>query len=175
MPQQRILMGVIGRPHGVRGLVHLHSYAANPADLPSYGPLSDDRGRRFRLRWRSEGVAEVFEIVEGKRVRVADRTAADKLVNTRLSLDRADLPPPDEDEFYLSDLQGLRAVAEDGREIGTVSAVHDHGGGVYLEIGPLLLPFTRACVPDVDVAGGRLTVVPPAEVVVAEDRKDTAA
>ena len=73
MPQQRILMGVIGRPHGVRGLVHLHSYAANPADLPSYGPLSDDRGRRFRLRWRSEGVAEVFEIVEGKRVRVADR------------------------------------------------------------------------------------------------------
>ena len=175
MPASRILMGVIGRPYGVRGLVRVHAYTAEATDLPAYGPFDDGSGRRLALRWRGDGIAEVSEIVAGAAVPVADRTAADKLVNTRLYLDRADLPPPDEDEFYLSDLQGLRAVAEDGREIGTVSAVHDHGGGVYLEIGPLLLPFTRACVPDVDVAGGRLTVVPPAEGVVAEDRKDTAA
>ena len=168
-------MGVVGRPHGVRGLVHLHSYAAEPADLPSYGPLADERGRRFGLRWRGEGVAEIYEVVAGKRVKVADRAAAEKLVNLRLYLERERLPAPDEDEFYLSDLQGLRALTPDGRELGVVTAVHDHGGGVYLEIGALLLPFTRACVPDVDVAGGRLTVAPPAEVVVAEDRKEAAA
>jgi 16S rRNA processing protein RimM len=76
-------MGVIGRPHGVRGLVHVNSYTADPADLPSYGVLDDDRGRRFRLKWKSEGVAELFEIIEGKRVAVTTREAAQALVNTR--------------------------------------------------------------------------------------------
>ena len=175
MPEQRILMGVVGRPHGVRGLVHLHSYAADPADLPSYGPLSDERGRRFRLRWHSEGVAELSEIIEGKRVRVADRTAAEKLVNTRLYVARAQLPPTGADEFYLADLQGLQAFAPDGRALGTVDAVHDHGGGVYLEIGAVLLPFTKACVPEVDVAAGRITAVRPDEIVVPADAKEAAA
>ncbi len=172
-------MGVVGRPHGVRGLVHLHSYAADPAALPSYGPLVDERGRQFRMRWHSEGVAELFEMADGKRLRVPDRTAAEKLVNTRLYIERASLPPPDADEFYLSDLQGLQVMTVDGRDLGPVTGVHDHGGGVYLEIGTLLLPFTKACVPGVDVAGGRITVALPAEVVVAEDRaeasRDTAA
>lgn len=167
-------MGVVGRPHGVRGLVHMHSYAAGPDGLTAYGPLSDERGRRFRVRWHSEGVAELFEIVEGKRVRVPDRTAAEKLVNTRLYIERSKLPPPDEDEFYLSDLQGLRVLTGDGRELGTVTSVFDHGAGVYLEIGQMLLPFTRACVPVVDVAGGSITVVLPDEVVV-EPRAESAA
>jgi 16S rRNA processing protein RimM len=168
VPQQRILMGVVGRPHGVRGLVHVHSYAAEPSDLPSYGPLLDERGRRFALRWHSEGVAELAELVDGKRIRLADRTEAETLVNLRLYVERERLPAADPDEFYLADLTGLLAVTPQGHELGQVAAVHDHGGGTYLEIGALLLPFTRACVPNVDIAAGRLTVVVPAEVVPAE-------
>ena len=168
-------MGVVGRPHGVRGLVHLHSYAADPADLPGYGPLSDDQGRVFRLRWRGEGLAELTQIVDGTRVRVADRAAATRLVNTRLYLDRDRLPAPAEDEFYLADLQGLRAVTRDGREIGAVDAVHDHGGGVYLEIGARLLPFTRACVPAVDVGAGHIVVDLPDEIEVRPDGRAEAA
>jgi 16S rRNA processing protein RimM len=164
MPEGRILMAVMGRPHGVRGLSHVQCYAADPAGLARY-KLLDERGRNFRLRWQGEGIAELFEVVDGKRVRVADRTAAEKLVNLRLYVDREQLPVPDEDEFFLVDLVGLAAIAEDGRELGRVAAVHDHGAGAYLEIGPHLVPFTRACVPVVDVAGGRVTVVPPEEVV----------
>ena len=100
-------MGVIGRPHGVRGLVRVTSYAE---DLTAYGPLTDAKGRRFVLRWRGEGVAEVAELVGGAEVKVADRTAAEKLTNTRLFVDRAQLPEPEEDEFYLADLIGLAAV-----------------------------------------------------------------
>jgi 16S rRNA processing protein RimM len=157
-------MGVIGRPHGVRGLMHVHSYTADPADLARYSPLADDRGRLFALRWHSPGVAAISEVVDGKRVPVADRATAEKLVNVRLYADRARLAPPAEDEFYLSDLIGMHAVGPDGAALGAISAVHDYGAGASLEIGPLLVPFTRACVPSVDLAAGRATVVPPAEI-----------
>jgi 16S rRNA processing protein RimM len=165
MPDQRILLGVIGRPHGVRGLVHVVSYTADPADLASYGKLADESGRQWSLAWRGPGVAELRD---AQGVAVADRNAAEKLVNTRLYIDRARLPQPDADEFYLSDLVGLTATAPEGAELGRVTVVHDYGAGASLEIAgagaPLLVPFTRACVPEVDLAHGRVVVVPPVEV-----------
>jgi 16S rRNA processing protein RimM len=162
----RILLGVIGRPHGVRGLVHVHSYTAEPSDLASYGVLDDDRGRRFRLRWKTEGVAEVFQIVQGKRVPLTTREAAQALVNTRLYVPRDKLPPPGEEEFYLADLMGLEAFDPEGRVLGRVDTVHDYGAGTSLEIGRIIVPFTKACVPTIDIAAGRITVVLPPEVVV---------
>ena len=164
MGARRIRLGVIGRPHGVRGLLHVQSYAADPASLAAYGPLDDGRGRSFRLRWHGEGIAQVSEIVAGRPVPVADRTAAARLVNTPLFVPRDRLPPPAPDEFYLADLVGLAAVTAEGRALGPVAAVHDYGAGASLEIGTLLVPFTRAAVPQVDLAAGRLTVVAPAVV-----------
>jgi 16S rRNA processing protein RimM len=166
VPENRILMGVIGRPHGVRGLLRVTSYTE---DLAVYGPLSDAKGRRFVVRPRGAGVAEIAEIVGGAEVKVADRAAAERLTNTRLYVEREQLPEPEADEFYLVDLIGLTAVDVSGASLGTVSAVHDYGAGVSLEITrggapPLLVPFTRACVPDVDVVAGRLRVEPPAEI-----------
>jgi len=159
-------MGVIGRAHGVRGLVRVTSYAD---DITAYGALSDAKGRRFVLRWRGAGIAELAELVGDAEVKVADRTAAERLTNTRLYVDRAQLPEPEPDEFYLTDLVGLAAVDAACVRLGTVCAVHDYGAGVSLEIEregapPLLVPFTRACVPEVDVAGGRVSVVVPAPV-----------
>ena len=171
MPDSQILLGVIGRPHGVRGLVHVTSYTAEPADLVAYGVLSDAKGREFALSWKADGVAEISEIVDGRKVKVTDRDQAGKLTNTRLFVDRDRLPAPDEDEFYLSDLVGLTAVGPDGQEIGQIAAVHDYGAGTSLEIAreagdSLLIPFTRVAVPEVDIAAGRLVVVPPEEIVV---------
>jgi 16S rRNA processing protein RimM len=165
MPQDRILLGVIGRPHGVRGLVHVVSYTADPEDLAAYGALTDEAGRLWTLAWRGTGVAELRD-TEGRAV--TDRTAAEKLVNTRLYIARERLPAPAPDEFYLADLVGLAATAPEGAALGRVAAVHDYGAGASLEIAgdgvPLLVPFTRACVPEIDLAAGRLVVVPPAEV-----------
>jgi 16S rRNA processing protein RimM len=106
----------------------------------------------------------VAEIVAGKRVPVTDRATAERLVNLRLYLPRERLPPPGEDEFYLADLVGLEAVDPAGRVLGPVAAVHDYGAGASLEIGALLVPFTRDAVPSIDLAAGRMIVVPPAEV-----------
>ena len=119
------------------------------------------RRRQFRLTLKGPDLVAV----EG----VADRDAAQRLTGTKLFVAREALPPTDEEEFYLADLIGLRAVTEAGEALGTVRAVEDHGGGSFLVIegaSEMLLPFTRQIVPVVDLASGRLVVVPPAEVLV---------
>ena len=162
---RRVLMGVIGRPHGVRGLVRVQSYTAEPADLASFYPLADERGRQFALRWvGGDGIAEVFSVEGGLRRKIADRDAAAKLTNVRLYVDRSQLPKADKDEFYLADLVGMEAVEPSGRSLGHVAAVHDYGAGASLEIGARVVPFTKAAVPVVDVAAGRMMVVLPEEV-----------
>ena len=162
MTGKRILVGEIGRPHGVRGLVKLRSFTADPDAIASYGPLTDEAGtRRIALTVLAEGLGRI----EG----VADRDAAARLTGTRLYVDRDRLPPPEDEEYYLADLVGLAAATEAGQSLGTVRAVEDHGAGAFLVLdGPpeRMLPFTRAVVPVVDIAGGRLVVVLPDEIVV---------
>jgi 16S rRNA processing protein RimM len=163
MVGKRIMVGEFGRPHGVRGLLRLRAFTADPAAITAYGPLSDEAGtRQFRLTLKGPDLVAV----EG----VADRDAAQRLTGTRLFVAREALPPTEEEEeFYLADLIGLRAVTEAGDVLGVVRAVEDHGGGSFLVIegaSEMLLPFTRQVVPVVDIASGRLVVVPPAEVLV---------
>jgi len=168
---EKILMGVVGRPHGVRGLVRVHSYTADPADLDQYAPLLDAKGRAWTLEWRSEGVAALRDAA-GRLV--ADRTEAEKLTNLQLFVDRDRLPPPDEEEFYFADLIGLAVHGQDGAPMGQIAAVHDYGAGIFLDVARngaanLLIPFTRAAVPDVDIPARRVTVVPPDELEVREN------
>jgi 16S rRNA processing protein RimM len=178
MPDRRIQLGVIGRAHGVRGLVKVTSHTADPADLTAYGPLSDAEGRVYALRWQADGIAEVSRVVDGAAVKVTDRAQAEKLTNTRLFVDRSALPPADDDEYYLTDLIGLTAVDLSGSALGTVSVVHDYGAGASFEIvgpgAPLLVPFTAACVPAIDLAAGTLLVVMPDEVVVPAEAEQAA-
>ncbi|WP_043360686.1 ribosome maturation factor RimM [Belnapia sp. F-4-1] len=170
MAGTRILVGEIGRPHGVRGLVKLRSFTADPAAIAGYGPLTDEAGvRHFGITLLAEGLARV----EG----IADRDAAARLTGTLLYAERDRLPPPDEEEYYLADLIGLRAETEAGEGLGAIRAVEDHGAGAFLVLeGPpeRLVPFTRAAVPVVDLAGGRVVVVLPDEVVVPPTAEDAA-
>ena len=162
MATAMILLGEIGRPHGVRGLMRVRSFTAEPEDLIAYGPLTDAAGtQRFTL----ELLAPDLIRIEG----VTDRDQAARLTGTRLHVPRDALPPPeDPDEFYLSDLEGLAAATPEGVALGRVRAVEDHGAGAFLVLeGPpeRLVPFTRAAVPLVEITAGRIQVVLPAEVV----------
>ncbi|ACI53004.1 16S rRNA processing protein RimM [Gluconacetobacter diazotrophicus PA1 5] len=175
MDRERILMGVVGRPHGVRGLVRVHSYAAVPEDLTAYGALIDEHGQVWSLRWRGDGIAELRDAAGQA---LSGRDAAQAMVNRRLYVARTSLPEPDQDEFYFTDLIGMdvRAQGTDA-PLGRVLVVHDYGAGVSLELGgqghaPLILPFTRACFPVVDVAAGRIEAVLPDEIEVQGDLSD---
>jgi 16S rRNA processing protein RimM len=170
---ERIQLGVIGRAHGVRGLVKVTSHTADPADLTAYGPLSDADGKLYALTWKGNGIAEVSRIVDGVKVKVADRTQAERLTNTRLFIDRTALPPAEDDEYYLADLIGLAALDPNGSALGSVAVVHDYGAGASIEIvgngAPMVIPFTAACVPTVNLAAGHIVVVPPDEILAAPE------
>jgi 16S rRNA processing protein RimM len=171
---RKVLIGAIGRPHGVRGFLRVQSFAVPPAAIAGYGVLSDEAGREYRLRLVSDGDMPVVRI-DG----VRDRDAAQRLTGTRLFAEREAFAPEAEDEFYHADLVGLRAEDAAGQVLGQVAAVNDFGAGAMLDIArsdgeTLLLPFTRAAVPVVDLEGGRVVVELPAEIVV-EPRAEPAA
>jgi 16S rRNA processing protein RimM len=158
----RILIGIVTGPHGVTGAVRIKSFTARPEDIAAYGALADDTGRRFALRLVGAGKGVLIARLSG----VEDRNRAEELRGLRLYLPRAALPPAATDEFYHADLIGLAAVTGDGTALGRVRAVHDFGAGDTLEIEraaapPAMVPFTRAIVPVVDLAGGRLVIDPP--------------
>ncbi|HTH18356.1 MAG TPA: ribosome maturation factor RimM [Magnetospirillum sp.] len=167
----RVCVGAIVGAHGVRGQVRVKSFTAEPADVAAYGPVeSEDGASRFKLKVMGEAKGLVIAKLEG----VNDRNAAEALRGVRFYVSRERLPKTDEDEFFYSDLVGLKAEAVDGSVLGTVRGVADFGAGELLDIGlaaggSLMVPFTKAAVPVVDVAGGRVVVEPP---VYAPDEKD---
>jgi 16S rRNA processing protein RimM len=160
-----VLLGRLGAAHGVRGEIRLQSFTADPSAIAAYGPLFDASGRRRFViaSLRPAGKDMFVARLEG----VADRNAAEALTGAELYLPREALPAPEEDEFYLADLEGLRVETRDGATIGVIAAVRNFGAGDLLEITPpeggetLLLPFTKIVVPVVDIAGGRVIVEPP--------------
>jgi len=169
MAEERVCLGVMVGAHGVRGLVKVKSFTEDPADVAAYGPVSDAAGHRH---WRLEVTGQAKGVVLVRIQGVTDRDAAQALHGTRLYVERAALPALEEAEtFYHADLIGLRVEDGDGRNLGTVRAVENYGAGDVLDVaGPdgqsFLLAFTRAAVPLVDLAGGRLVAAPPDEVVV---------
>ena len=156
----QILVGVIGAAHGVRGDLRLKSYTGAPEAIANYGPLSTEDGRLLRIAAARRLKDDILVVrLEG----IEDRDAAESLTNTRLYIDRARLPPSDPDEFYHADLIGLRAETSGGDLIGYVVALQNFGAGDLLEIAPagsesLLVPFSKAFVPIVDLAAGRIVV-----------------
>ena len=164
---ERVIVAKIGAAHGVRGEVRLKAFTEDPMSVARYGALETEDGTR---RFEIEAVRPARDMLVARLKGVADRNAAEALTNLRLYVARAKLPKPAADEFYYADLVGLAATTADGSAFGTVKAVHNFGAGDLLEIEPanggatVMLPFTEATVPAIDLAGRRLVVAPPADV-----------
>ncbi|MPZ39116.1 MAG: ribosome maturation factor RimM [Rhizobiales bacterium] len=159
---QRICVAQIGAPHGVRGEVKLWPFTADPLSVATYGPLeSEDRAARFEIETLRTAKDHLVARLKG----VNDRDTAVRLTNTKLFVSREKLPETDaDDEFYHTDLIGLAVVDTDENTLGSVAAIHNFGAGDLIEVMPtqggttVLLPFTEAMVPVVDVAGQRIVV-----------------
>ncbi|MFD1911594.1 ribosome maturation factor RimM [Halodurantibacterium flavum] len=166
MAQERVCVGAIAGAFGVRGEVRLKSFCAEPGAIADYAPLwSEDGTRSFGLR--------IIRAIPGgfaaRLTGIGTKEEADALRGLQLYADRDRLPSLPDDEFYHADLVGLAVFDTGGAEIGRVRAIHNHGAGDILEIfapgrrHALLLPFTRAVVPTVDLAAGRIIADPPDE------------
>jgi 16S rRNA processing protein RimM len=164
-----VVVGRIGRPHGVRGDVTVEVRTDDPdlrfvpgailaTEPANRGPLTVTRAH-----WHGATLLLRLERADG--TPIADREAAESVRNTELLVDVADLPELDDDSFYDHQLVGLDARTVDGTAIGTVTAVRHEAQELLVVARPggrdVLIPFVTAIVPTVDVAGGFLVVDPP--------------
>lgn len=167
MPPSRLVqIGVIGAAHGVRGEVRVKAFTADPTALKRYKPVTTVDGARAFAVATLRPLKDDMLVVRFQGVDT--REAAEALNGTGLFLPRDALPKTDdEDEFYQADLIGLRVETADGALIGDVVAAPNFGADDLIEIRlagqkrTVYLPFTKAVVPVVDIAGGRLVAEPP--------------
>jgi len=166
MTAQKICVAKIGAPHGVHGAVKLWTFTEDPFAIKRYGPLSTGDGtRQFEIATAREAKGHLVATLKG----VTTRDEAERLNGLELYVAREKLPATDEGEYYHADLIGLAAVTAAGEPVGRVVAIHNFGAGDIIEIAPsqgptMLLPFTNAVVPTVNIAGGRVVVELPGEI-----------
>ncbi|MCA0941537.1 16S rRNA processing protein RimM [Yangia mangrovi] len=161
---EMICVGVLGGAFGVNGEVRLKSYTADPEAIADYAPLtSEDGSRSFDLQITRPLKGGFAARLSGVRT----KEEADALKGLQLFAPRDRLPDLPDDEYYYTDLIGLTVLDTGGAEIGKVKAVLNHGASDLLELivpgasATVLLPFTRAVVPTVDLASGRIIADPP--------------
>jgi len=162
-----VVIGRIGKPHGVRGEVTVEVRTDEPdrrfmAGTPVRAERPNGAGAPWTeltvvsTRWHQTTLLVRFE-------ELPDRTTAEAARGLLLHADvPADETPEDPDEFYDHQLVGLAAEDLDGRRLGEVTAVL-HGAQDLLQIRAAdgrdaLVPFVAALVPEVDVAAGRVVV-----------------
>ncbi|MGY3619908.1 ribosome maturation factor RimM [Bradyrhizobium sp. USDA 10063] len=156
----------VGAAHGVRGAVKLWTFTEDPLAVKHYGPLfTKDGARQFELAHVREAKDHLVATFKG----VSTRDEAEQLNGLELYVPRERLPETDDDEYYHADLIGLAAVTTAEQPLGKVIAIHNFGAGDIIEIAPsqgptMMLPFTNAVVPTVDLAGGRVIVELPDEI-----------
>jgi 16S rRNA processing protein RimM len=173
----QVCVARIGAAHGVRGQVKLWTFTEDPFAVTRYGPLSTKDGtRRFEVAHAREGKGHLVATLKG----VTTRNEAERLNGLELYVAREQLPATDEDEYYHADLIGLAAITTAGEALGRVIAIHNFGAGDIIEIAPsggatLMLPFTNAVVPTVDLAGGRIVIELPEEIEGDEPDDDLSA
>ena len=170
---KQICVARIGAAHGVRGAVKLWIFTEDPLAVLRYGPLTTkDGAHHFTVAHAREAKDHLVATLQG----VTTRDDAEKLNGVELYIARDKLPVTDDDEYYHADLIGLSAVTATDEPIGRVIAIHNFGAGDLIEIAPphgptMLLPFTNAVVPTVDIVGGRVVIELPGEI----DGEDAAA
>jgi 16S rRNA processing protein RimM len=163
-----LLAGIAARVHGLRGELAVELRTDSPDER--FAPGAVLRGRRPGAPDRTLTVETVRRHGERLLVRFVeapDRESAEGLRGTRLLVDVGGEPDPDDpDAFHVHQLEGLRAELEDGTAVGTVhDVVHGPGGELLVlrraDLPDALVPFVRAIVPTVDLAGGRVVLTPP--------------
>ena len=176
MKDTRICLGAFAGAHGVKGAAKVKTFTQSERGIADYGPVSSEDGaRRFTLtfiRVLKPGLALVSA------PEIANREDAAALAGERFYVERAALPLANADEFYIEDLVGLDAICADGAPLGRVIAVHNFGGGDILEISAaanarsLMIPFTLAAIPSVNISEGILSVAAAALEELTVDREE---
>lgn len=174
---ERLVIAKLGAAVGLRGEMRIQVFGKDPQALLGYA-LTDDQGREVRIAGLREGAKGLVARLDG----VTDRTGAERLRNLQLFVMRDSLPAPEaeNEDYYHADLIGLRVVTKDGAAVGHVTRIFDFGAGDLLEVTPpadaargkaVLIPFTRAIVPEVNIVAAHMVIDPPPGLLDLNDGK----
>ncbi len=160
----RVCLGAFAGAHGVKGHAKIKTFTESPEGVAAYGPVATEDGARSFTLKIVKILADGFVIASAPEIK--SREDAQALKGVSLYVNRDVLPAPEEDEFYLNDLVGLKAFDDTGAPMGVVKAVYNFGAGDLLELGAIpgvkgvrLVPFTKEAVPAVSLAQRRVTVL----------------
>ena len=140
MTDKRVALAAVAGAHGVKGEVRLKLFSHSSAGLASQKNVYVDGVERRLLGVREGGKGAIARF-EG----IGDRSAAEGLRGQLVEVDRSELPPLEEGEYYHADLIGFPCVDRDGESVGTVVAVENFGAGDLLEV---------------ELEGGRRSLIP---------------
>ena len=153
-------MGRIAAPFGIKGWIKVQPFSEDPGTLMDFRSWRVGRGTGHKL-YTVEAIQDHSNTLVAKLEGIDDRDAAYALRGLEVSVVRKDLPPPEENEYYWSDLIGLTAINREGVELGKVDSLMETGAHDVLVIKGKrehLIPFIAAFVGKVDVAGGQIEV-----------------
>ena len=143
----RVPIGRVGKPHGLDGSFYVER------------PSTDDRWWKVGSRFLAGG--EDAEVVGARRAQGRPVIKLDRSVarGTQLEIERSELPPTEDDEYYTFQLVGLAVVEENGRELGSVADVLPGVANDVLQVGDgVLLPMIEDCILSVDLDARRIVV-----------------
>lgn len=153
-----MLVGRIGRPHGLQGYVAVHPDTDNPDRFAPGSGVTSGSGRSLtveRSQWRADSLLVRFTEVQ-------DRTAAEALTGEFLFIEEAERRRLADDEYWPDDLIGLEVESAGGDVAGTVEDVIEGSAQYRLvvrgEVGVFEVPFVAALVPDVDLERRRIVL-----------------
>ena len=157
-----LAVGVIVRPHGVRGEVKIQPLTDTPADWLSIRTVEwtarDGSTVSRRVKQNRVQGEQVIVTIEG----VYDRNAAELLRGTTLSVRREEAPVPAEGSYYIVDLIGCTVRDEEGHALAEITDVLQPGANDVYELktpkGPAMMPAVRAVIRGVDIAARNVTV-----------------
>lgn len=153
-------MGRIAAPFGIKGWIKVQPYSEDPGTLMDFVSWRVGRGEQ-QAHYTVETVQDHGKALVAKLAGIDDRDAAYALRGQEISVAKRDLPPPEENEFYWSDLIGLTVVNREGIELGKVDSLMEGGANDLLVVKGArehLIPFVAAFVGKVDLAVGTIEV-----------------
>jgi 16S rRNA processing protein RimM len=147
VPSQHVVVGRVGRPHGLNGAFVVEDASDDPD--------------RFAVGAELLVSGEVTRVVESKRAGGRPVVRLDRRVErgSALEIERESLGPTGENEYYVADLVGATVVEEGGRELGRVTAVQQYRANDVLELDSgLALPMVEDCIREVDTEQARVVI-----------------
>ena len=154
----RLLLGEVLKPQGIRGELKVKTYTDEPGDVKKFGTVYIDDVPYKILSFRVGPDGAAYMGLRG----IPDRNAAELFRGKKVEGDRADAPELEEGRYYIVDIIGLPCETESGEFLGTVKDIKNLASDVYTiekDGKNILFPVVKGVIKDIDLVNKKVVIV----------------